>query len=140
MTTRASRHREPRSRQRSALLTVPAEHTSYRSAAELFSELRTRGHPIGLVTVYRHLEAMSRQGTVTTMPGQRGETRYRLRAPATGDRCPLVCIQCRQVVDVAADGETRWARTTATEHGFVDVQVLFMVTGVCGHCHTTPPA
>jgi Fur family transcriptional regulator, ferric uptake regulator len=92
------------SRQRSALLAVLSEHTSYQSVAELFTELRSYGQPIGLVTVYRHLEAMSRKGTVTTIRGPHGETRYRLHPPAA-------------------------------EHGFTDIQVLVMVTGVCEHCH-----
>lgn len=78
---------------------------------------------------------MSRQGTVTTIRGPRGETRYRLRPPATGDRHPLVCSRCGRVVDVDAEDVTRWAGTAAAEHGFVDIQVLVMVTGVCEHCH-----
>ena len=141
MTTRVPGHRGAKSWQRSALLAVLAEHTSYRSVAELFTELRSRGHHVGLVTVYRHLEAMFRQGTVTTVPGRRGETRYRLRPPATGDRHPLVCTLCRRVVDVDADEVTRWATRTATEHGFVDIQVLAMVTGGCEHCRAVraPP-
>lgn len=134
MTTRVPGHLGPPSRQWSALLAVMAEHPSYWSAADLFVELRSRGHKVSLVTIYRHLETMSRRGTATTIPGRRGETRYRLRPAAAGDHCPAVCTRCRRVVDVDAEVVTRWARTAAAEHGFVDIQVFVMATGVCAHC------
>lgn len=133
MPIREPGHRARPSPQRTALAAVLAEHSSFRSVAELYDDLRARGHKVGLVTVYRHLEAMSREGTVTMTTGHRGEARYRL-CPAT-DRCPIVCRRCQRVVDTDAVDVTRWAETTAAQHGFVAIHVTMMVTGVCLNCH-----
>jgi Fur family ferric uptake transcriptional regulator len=120
-----------------ALVAVLGEHTSFRSVAQLYDDLRERGHRVGLVTVYRHLEAMSRRGAVAMVAGSRGEARYRLRSGTT-DHCPLVCGHCQRVVDVNSLEVTRWAQVTAAEHGFIDIQVHAMATGVCPRCQPVP--
>jgi Fur family transcriptional regulator, ferric uptake regulator len=116
---------------------VLGEHDSFRSVAQLHDALRARGRRVGLVTVYRHLEAMSRQGEVAMVAGDRGEARYRLRS-AVADHCPLVCRRCQRVVDVNSPEVTRWARAAAAEHGFIDIQVHAMTTGVCPRCRPVP--
>jgi Fur family transcriptional regulator, ferric uptake regulator len=76
---------------------------------------------------------MTRQNTVTTMKGRRGEARYRLRSTATGGG-PLVCRRCQRAVDTDAAEVAQWARETASRHGFVDIEVHTLATGVCVHC------
>ncbi len=38
---------------------VLAESTSFRSAQDLHAQLRQRGQPVGLTTVYRHLQTLA---------------------------------------------------------------------------------
>jgi Fe2+ or Zn2+ uptake regulation protein len=122
---------------RTALVAVLAGHSSFRSVAQLHDELRARGHRIALITVYRHLEIMRRQGGVAMVTGDRGEARYRAW-PATTEQHALVCGRCQDVVDVSSPAVTRWAQAIAAHHGFVDVQVRAMVTGVCPRCSPVP--
>jgi Fur family transcriptional regulator, ferric uptake regulator len=134
MTTRSLGHRRGRpSLQRKALVATLAERNSFRSVAELYDDLRAHGHKIALVTIYRHLQIMTRQDAVTMVKGRRGEARYRLRSGATGG-CPLVCRRCQRAVDTDAAEVAQWARETASRHGFVDVEVHTLATGVCLHC------
>ena len=137
MTPRGTGPRDRHSPRWDALVAVLAEHGSFRSVAQLYDDLRSRGHRVALVTVYRHLEAMFHQGDVAMVTGNRGEARYRLRSAST-DHCPLVCRTCQQVVDVSSLEVTQWAQTTATQHGFTNLQVHAIATGVCPGCRTVP--
>lgn len=138
MTTRGPGYRARQSPHWDALVNVLSEHTSFRSVAQLYDDLRARGHRVALVTVYRHLEVMSRRGDVAMMTGNRGEARYCLRSGTTG-HSPLICRHCQQVVEVNSLEVTRWAKTTAAQHGFIDIQVRAMATGVCPRCSPASP-
>lgn len=89
---------------------------------------------MALVTVYRLLETMLRQGSVDAMRGERGESRYRLSL-SRGRHIYLLCRRCDDAVE-AESGELRdWAAGLASQHGFTDVAVHISVVGTCRDCH-----
>lgn len=61
------------------------------SAQDLYVELRSRNHSMGLATVYRSLEALKLEGVVQVRTLANGEAVYSL---AQEDRHHLTCLQC----------------------------------------------
>lgn len=104
----------------------------FRSAQELFAELRAGGHGIGLTTIYRTLQAMAERGEVDVVRNDAGEARYR----RCGERHHhhLVCRSCGRTVEVTGAAVERWADEVARRHGFREVQHTLEVVGICGEC------
>lgn len=63
------------------------------SAQEVHYTLKTRGHSIGLATVYRALENLKLQGAIKSMTTPAGEALYSI-IPL--DRHYLHCLRCGQ--------------------------------------------
>ncbi|MBD2023872.1 transcriptional repressor, partial [Leptolyngbya sp. FACHB-711] len=61
------------------------------SAQDLYIELRSRSHSMGLATVYRSLEALKLEGVIQVRTLANGESLYSL---AQEDRHHLTCLQC----------------------------------------------
>ena len=64
-------------RQAQALAAALAGLPGFCSAQEIHAELRRKGEHVGLATVYRHLQALSEQGSVDAIRDASGETLYR---------------------------------------------------------------
>ena len=120
-------------RQKRALAAVIAESQEFRSAQELHEELRLRGEPVGLTTVYNQLRALAESGLVDTVRSQDGETLYR-RCDTSGHHHHLLCRVCGRTVEVSGAAVERWAEKVAAEAGFVDVSHTVEVVGTCPSC------
>ena len=118
--------------QRSAVATLLGEQESFRTAQELYAQLREQGNTIGLATVYRALQALVEDGEVDVLRSDDGEAAY--RRCSTGHHHHLVCRSCGRTVEVEGQDVERWARAVADAHGFSQVDHLVEVFGTCGAC------
>jgi Fur family transcriptional regulator, ferric uptake regulator len=114
---------------RRALSTADA----FRSAQEIYAELRSSGSKIGLTTVYRALQVLSDQGEVDVLRTDEGEAVY--RACRTEEHHHhLVCRVCGRTVEIEGPAVEKWAEAVGAEHGFRDVTHTVEVFGTCsGH-------
>jgi Fur family ferric uptake transcriptional regulator len=121
------------SKQREAVAERLTAQSGFRSAQEIYAELRAGGNSIGLATVYRALQGMVEDGEVDALRSAGdGEAVYR--------RCSdrhhhhLVCRSCGTAVEVEGDVVERWTHQVAAEHGFTEVRHVLEVFGTCADC------
>lgn len=108
----------------------------FRSAQDVYAEMRQHGAKIGLTTVYRALQALADGGHVDVLRTDDGESVY--RACATGEHHHhLVCRRCGRTVEVEGPAVERWAETVGTEHGFTEITHTVEVFGTCSSCSKT---
>lgn len=119
-------------RQRAALGELLAATPDFRSAQQLHAMLTESGHPIGLATVYRTVQAMAETGDVDVLRIEDGEALY--RRCARGHHHHLVCRECGKAVELSGDAVERWASKIAQENDFVDVEHTAEIVGTCGDC------
>lgn len=128
---RAHRNSLERStRQKRALASALRGSDGFRSAQELFAELRDRGEDVGLTTVYNQLRALAEAGAIDVMRGDDGETRYRL-CDTEHHHHHLVCRHCGRTVEVEGPEVERWVAQIAADYGYVDVTHTFDIVGTC---------
>ncbi|MEV0201115.1 transcriptional repressor [Nonomuraea sp. SMC257] len=105
----------------------------FRSAQDVYTEMRQHGAKIGLTTVYRALQALADGGQVDVLRTDDGESVY--RACASGDHHHhLVCRRCGHTVEVAGPAVERWAEAVGGEHGFTEITHTVEVFGTCASC------
>ncbi|MFE3449108.1 Fur family transcriptional regulator [Nonomuraea sp. NPDC059194] len=105
----------------------------FRSAQDVYAEMRSDGAKIGLTTVYRALQALADGGKVDVLRTDDGESVY--RACASGDHHHhLVCRHCGHTVEVAGPDVERWAEAVGADHGFTEVTHTVEVFGTCASC------
>jgi Fur family ferric uptake transcriptional regulator len=97
---------------------------------------RDTGARIGLTTIYRHLASLVETGTAGTMRDDAGQHLYYLRSN-DGRTHTLMCTKCGRGVPVEATVVAQWAVETAVAHGFSDIYLSAVLTGVCPRCRTT---
>ncbi|MHB1519238.1 MAG: Fur family transcriptional regulator [Acidimicrobiales bacterium] len=124
---------ERSTRQKRALAAVLDGSDAFRSAQDLFTELRARGENVGLTTVYNQLRALSDAGAIDALRGEDGEVRYR-RCDTDHHHHHLVCRVCGRTVEVEGPEVEEWAAMVASAHGFVDVAHTVEVLGTCDRC------
>lgn len=126
----------PRStRQRAAVADALDRAGGFRSAQQLYVELREAGDAVGLTTVYRTLQALAEAGEVDVLRSADGESLY--RQCRTGEHHHhLVCRRCGRSVEVDGPEVEAWADRVARRHGFRDVSHTVEVFGTCRTCAT----
>ncbi|MFZ0159500.1 MAG: transcriptional repressor [Kineosporiaceae bacterium] len=124
--------RRLQTRQRSAVWAALEEVADFQSAQQLHARLRQGGDGVGLATVYRTLQSLAEDGSVDVLRTADGEAMY--RRCSTGHHHHLTCRRCRRTVEVDSVAVERWARTTAEENGFADVEHVVEVFGTCREC------
>jgi Fur family ferric uptake transcriptional regulator len=133
-TDRSARPAQERStRQKRALAAILEGSEGFRSAQDLFTELRSNGENVGLTTVYSQLRALADAGEIDALRGEDGETRYR-RCDTDHHHHHLICRVCGRTVEVEGPEVERWATRVAADHGFVDVVHTLEVLGTCHEC------
>lgn len=123
-------------KQRSAVLEFLDGQNTFRSAQDIYSDLRVRGNNIGLATVYRALQGMVEDGEIDVLRTDDGEAVY--RRCGTHHHHHLVCRVCGRTVEVEDQPVERWAAKVAQANGFVDVEHQVEVFGVCAECGQRP--
>lgn len=127
------RRNTPRKR---ALLEVLGAADGFLNAKELHGRLRAhlapQGLRVGIATVYMQLRGLAEAGTVDTLHGDDGETRYWLPRRDAHHHY-LVCRSCSRALEIVADPLEEWAALGATV-GFRDVTHSLELFGLCDRC------
>ena len=107
----------------------------FRTAQELFDQVRGNGQKIGLTTVYRHLNLLAEHGTVDVVHRADGEAQYRwcgkALVPAEGHHHHVVCRVCGRSEEVAAPEVEAWAERVARAAGYTEISHTVEVFGLC---------
>lgn len=122
-----------KTRQRAALTAALREVEAFRSAQELHDELGSRGHSIGLTTVYRNLQALSEEGEVDVLRREDGEAIFRLCHTAEHHH-HLVCRNCGHTVEIDNARVEEWAEAVGRAHGFRELSHDVEIFGLCPNC------
>ena len=120
-------------KQAQALAAALASMPGFCSAQDIHAELRRRGEHVGLTTVYRHLQALSEQGSIDTIRDNSGETLYR-QCGMTAHHHHLTCRNCGRSVEVEGRAVEQWADRVAAEAGFTAVGHTVELFGLCPDC------
>jgi Fur family transcriptional regulator, ferric uptake regulator len=120
-------------RQKRALAALLADSSGFRSAQDLFTELRGRGENVGLTTVYNQLGALAEAGEVDAVRTESGEVLYRQCGTASHHH-HLVCRHCGHTIEIEGPEVEQWADRVARAHGFADASHTVEVEGTCGDC------
>lgn len=120
-------------RQRAAIKRALETATGFRSAQQLYDELRDAGEKVGLTTVYRTLQALAEAGELDVLTGAEGEAIYR-RCRSDGHHHHLVCRDCGHAVEITAEEIEAWASRVADRHGFARVEHTAELYGTCADC------
>ncbi|CAM3720764.1 transcriptional repressor [Nocardiopsis rhodophaea] len=121
------------STRREAVRQALSESTGFRSAQDLYADLRSEGSKIGLTTVYRALQALSDAGEVDVLRTSDGEAVYRACLTDTHHH-HLVCRECGKAVEIEGPAVEKWAESIGVQHGFSDVTHTVEVFGTCASC------
>lgn len=123
-------------RQSAAIELVLQEADGFRTAQELFDEVRGRGHKIGLTTVYRHLNLLAEIGSADVVHRGDGEAQFRLCGPSAepdveNHHHHLVCRVCGRSVEVSGPEVEEWADRVAAAAGYTEITHTLEVFGLC---------
>ena len=128
-------------RQAAAVETALRDADGFRTAQDLFAELRRRGDRIGLTTVYRHLNMLAEQGRADVVHSAEGESQYRLcgvgahSADEPGEpgehHHHLVCRVCGRSVEVSGPEVEAWADRVSAAAGYTEISHTLEVFGRC---------
>jgi len=122
-------------RQGAAIDEVLSANHGFRSAHEVYDELRRRGERVGMTTVYRQLKLLADSGVLDVVNRPDGEAGYRLCGPtaaeANGHHHHLVCQVCGYTVEVEGPEVEQWADRVASDAGFTNVTHTLEIFGDC---------
>ena len=108
------------------------------TAQEIFDQLRDEGRRVGVASVYRSLEQLTRDGFVQRIDIGAGVSRYE---PIHSDRehhHHLVCDDCGKVEAFADEELERALRNVEGRTGYSVAGHDVVLRGACAEC--TPPA
>jgi Fur family transcriptional regulator, ferric uptake regulator len=118
-----------------AVRSVLAEGAGFSSAQDIHASLRQQGKPVGLSTVYRHLQSLVEQGVADVIQSPDGEATYRYCGETTSaHHHHLVCRKCGHTEEVTARAIERWASEIASKFNFSDVDHTVEIFGTCAPC------
>lgn len=117
-------------RQRAAILETLSRQDDFRSAQQIHEQMKADGETVGLATVYRNLQALSRSGRLDVLVAGDGESLYR-QCEDSGHHHHLVCRECGRTVEFLAPRLEGAMTTIANEHGFTDLDHTLEVFGLC---------
>jgi Fur family ferric uptake transcriptional regulator len=124
--------------QGSAVRSVLAEGAGFASAQDIHAALRLQGKPVGLSTVYRHLQSLAEQGVADVIQSPDGEATYRYCGETTSSHHHhLVCRKCGHTEEVTARAIEHWAAEIASKFDFSDVDHTVEIFGTCARCRRT---
>lgn len=128
-----------RTRQADAIEDILREADGFRTAQELYDQLRHRGDRVGLTTVYRHLNLLAEQRLADVVHNDEGESQYRLCGAAAQPDADdgeehhhhLVCRVCGRSVEVAGPEVEEWAERVARQAGYTQISHTVELFGLC---------
>ncbi|GIH06836.1 transcriptional repressor [Rhizocola hellebori] len=124
-------------KQRGEILGLLRQTDDFRTAQQLYADLRSQGSGVGLTTVYRALQTLVDAGEADTMRLPSGEQLFRLCGQGRHHH-HLVCRQCGRTVEIDGPAVESWTDRIAREHGFTDVSHTLEIFGTCSACAAKP--
>ena len=125
-------------RQGEAIDAVLRSADGFRTAQDLYGELRNQGSSVGLTTVYRHLKVLADAGEIDVVHRPDGEAQYRLCLPVQAEHHHhLVCRICGRSVEVEGPEVEQWAEQVAAAAGYTQISHTVEVFGLCPE-HSQP--
>lgn len=129
----AIRHRN--TRQSGAVKNALVEAGGFRTAQDVYATLRAQGEPVGLSTIYRHLQAFADDGVVDVIHTPEGESTYRYCGKGgQAHHHHLVCRECGRAEEIEGRAVERWAAAMADKFGYTEVDHTVEIFGRCGDC------
>lgn len=120
-------------KQRQAVLDELTRVNDFRSAQQIFEDLRTNGQHVGLATVYRSLQGLAEDGRIDALRSSEGESLYRI-CTSNSHHHHLVCRECGHAEEIEQSQIEAWVDAVATAHGFSDLEHSLELFGVCSSC------
>lgn len=122
-------------RQQKAVLDCVAAHSGQAlTAADVCEALRRSGERVGLATVYRQLDRLSREGWLHRVVTEEGACYQRCTHGDAGGCFLLKCEQCGRIEHVDCTHLTPLYAHLAQEHGFAVDPRRTMLYGLCRSC------
>lgn len=104
-------------------------------ARALADDLREKGIPVGLATVYRQLDRLAEAGLVHRITTDAGALYQYCPRQAAGEVCFLLrCQSCGRMEHLDCPQLRSLYRHIAAEHGFRVDPRRTVLTGLCGPC------
>lgn len=126
--------------QRKEILRVFVEHPNYRhmSAEDVYAFLRERDSEIGLATVYRALDLLSKLDILVQIDLGDGCTRYELNTadPKVHHHHHLICLECKKVIEFEEDLLEKLEATISKKSGFQILNHEVKFFGYCKDCRS----
>ena len=120
--------------QRTAVLDSLRGSGRFRTAQDIYSELRSGGARVGLTTVYRHLQKLADDGTIHAVQTADRQTAYRLCGP--GSHYHLVCTGCGAGIEIADSDLDGWVEAEAARCGYSELSHRLEIFGLCPACNS----
>ena len=120
-------------KQRQAVLDELTRVNDFRSAQQIFEDLRTNGQHVGLATVYRSLQGLAEDGRIDALRSSEGESLYRI-CTSNGHHHHLVCRECGHAEEIEQSQIEAWVTSVAQGNGFANVEHSLELFGTCVSC------
>lgn len=117
---------------RRAVVEIMAQSTHALTPIEIFDEARSTHPALGLVTVYRTLEALEEQGLIQRVHQPQGCQAF-ITAPA-GHQHLLLCRQCGEAAIFEGDDLEMLIKSIARKTGFQITDHWLQLFGLCPNC------
>lgn len=117
---------------RRAVVEIMAHSTHAMTPVEIFDEARASHPALGLVTVYRTLEALEEQELIQRVHQPEGCQAF-ITAPA-GHQHLLLCRQCGEAALFEGDDLETLIQSIARETGFQITEHWLQLFGLCPNC------
>lgn len=117
---------------RRAVVEIMAQSTHALTPIEIYDEARETHPALGLVTVYRTLEALEKQGLIQRVHQPQGCQAF-ITAPA-GHQHLLLCRQCGETALFEGDDLENLIKSIARKTGFDITEHWLQLFGLCPNC------
>jgi Fur family transcriptional regulator, ferric uptake regulator len=117
---------------RRAVVEIMAQSRHAITPIEIYDEARVAHPALGLVTVYRTLEALAEQGLIQRVHQPQGCQAF-IPAP-TGHQHLLLCRQCGQAALFEGDDLEKLIRSIARKTGYQITEHWLQLFGLCPNC------
>ena len=121
-------------RARRAVVELLARQSCCLTAQEIFDGLRVAASPVGLASVYRTLDQLSKDGFLQKIELGDGTTRYEPAHHGGGHHHHLVCDSCGKVEAFADDRLEQALRRVERQTGYSVAAHDVVLHGSCGEC------
>ena len=122
--------------QRKEILQIFVDHPEHLSAEDVYKFLREKDSEIGLATVYRALDLLSKLGILVQIDFGDGCARYELNTadPNVHHHHHLICRNCKKVIEFDEDLLDELEEVISRKSGFKILNHEVKFFGYCKEC------